>query len=800
MRVADSRRSSTGTVRPPLALWLASPLPTRSPRGHNRSLLAARAGAPALATMSKKDDIQLLRVTYLRGPNVWTYRPVLEVWLDLGELEDHPSNRLPGFTERLLAQLPALMEHHCGVGERGGFLQRLNEGTWAGHVLEHVVIELLNLAGMPTGFGQTRSTSKRGVYRMVFRARDEQVAREALLLGHRLLMAAINDEPFDVAAAVARLRDRVDDCYLGPSTACIVAAATDRRIPHIRLNEGNLVQLGHGARQRRIWTAETDRTSAIAEGIAHEKDLTKELLRACGVPVPEGQVVDSAEAAWEAAEDIGLPVVVKPSDGNHGRGVTLDLSTREDVMAAFAVAASHGSEVIVERCLRGLEHRLLVVGGQVVAAARGDAAWVIGDGSSTVEALIAAQINSDPRRGSTEDSPLGIVHVTGEHADSVVLLDLQRQGLTPASVPAAGRQVLIQRNGNVAVDCTDDVHPEVAHQVSLAARVVGLDIAGVDVVAEDISRPLAEQGGGIVEVNAGPGLLMHLKPAQGSPRPVGRAIVDHLFADDESGRIPIVGVAGSRDSARIARLIAWLIQLSGRHVGLACRNGLYLDRRRVEVGDCARFDPAHRLLMNRTVEAAVIENDACAILDDGLAYDRCSVGVVTDAVISPAQREALARHDVTAGDQLYRVMRTQVDVVLSDGVAVLNAGDPQVAELAPLCDGEVIFYAADADAAQNATMTAHRAAGGRAVLLRAGRVVLATGSQELLLADLGAHRRGRSTASLLSPEVLAASAAAAWAMGIAPDLLAAGIETFDADPPGLSEPAVAPLRSTSHAG
>jgi len=280
--------------------------------------------------MSKKNDLKLLRTHYLRGPNIWTYRPVMEVWLDLGELEDFPSNLLPGFNQRLTAMLPALIEHHCGVGERGGFIQRLEEGTWAGHILEHIVIELLNLAGMATGFGQTRSTSQRGVYRMVFRARDEQVGRVALQQGHALLMAAINDEPFDVKAAVAAVHNQIDDCYLGPSTAAIVGAATDRGIPHIRLNEGNLVQLGYGAAQRRIWTAETDKTSAIAEGIASNKDLTKTLLKACGVPVPEGEVVDSPEAAWETAQDIGLPVVVKPLDGNHGRGVSLELSQQAD--------------------------------------------------------------------------------------------------------------------------------------------------------------------------------------------------------------------------------------------------------------------------------------------------------------------------------------------------------------------------------------------------------------------------------------------------------------------------------------
>ena len=336
--------------------------------------------------MTVFDDIRLLRVTFLRGPNQWTYRSALETWLDLGALEDWPSDKLPGFVDRLTAALPALAEHHCGVGEAGGFGQRLREGTWLGHVLEHVVIELLNLAGMPTGFGQTRSTSQHGVYRMVFRARDEVVARAALTQGHRLLMKLVNGRTADVDDAVKAVRQAIDDAYLGPSTAHIVACATERGIPHLRLNDGNLVQLGHGRRQHRIWTAETDRTSAIAEGIAGDKDLTKRLLAEVGVPVPEGRVATTPAEAWEAAEDIGMPVVVKPADGNHGRGVTLDLRTREQVEAAWVVADRHGSEVLVERHVPGDEHRLLVVAGRVVAAARGETAWVTGDGVRDVTA------------------------------------------------------------------------------------------------------------------------------------------------------------------------------------------------------------------------------------------------------------------------------------------------------------------------------------------------------------------------------------------------------------------------------
>jgi cyanophycin synthetase len=581
-------------------------------------------------------------------------------------------------------------------------------------------------------------------------------------------MSAINGESFEVAQAVERVREKIDDCYLGPSTASIVGAATDRRIPHIRLNDGNLVQLGYGAAQRRIWTAETDLTSAIAEGIAGDKDLTKTLLKACGVPVPEGAVADDAEAAWDEAQDIGLPVVVKPTDANHGRGVSLDLNTREEVMAAWAVADTEGSEVIVERYIRGDEHRLLVVGGQVVAAARGESLWVTGDGVSTITQLIDRQLNTDPRRGDAEEFPLETIRLERE---PVIRLLLERQGLVgPDAVPASGRAVLIQRNGNVAIDCTDAVHPDVASQVGLAARVVGLDIAGVDLVTTDIRRPLHETGGAIVEVNAGPGLLMHLKPAEGMPRPVGRDIVNHLFAEDASGRIPVVGVAGSHDTADIAQLVAWLVHLSGKHVGLACRDGLFLAGRRVGRGDCANWASGHRLLMNREVQTVVIENGAATILDDGLPYDRCHIGVVTDL----GGAEALARHDIRDTEQMPRVLRTQVDVVLPEGAAVLNADDERIADMARLSDGEVLLYSLLAE--DNEAVAAHRAQSGRVVLLRSSRVVLATGAAEVVCVDLQRRRIA------LAPSVVLPALAAGWALGIAPELMAAGLETFASSP------------------
>lgn len=720
--------------------------------------------------MTKKNDIKFLRVSYLRGPNIWTYRPVLEAWLDIGELEDYPSNLLPGFTERLSTWLPGLVEHHCGLGYRGGFLERLRDGTWAGHILEHIVLEVQNLAGMKTGFGKTRSTGEHAIYKMAFRTRDETVGRAALDVAHRLMMAAINDEPFDLSSEVARLTDMVDRHCLGPSTAHIVDAATDRRIPSIRLTDGNLVQLGYGAAQRRIWTAETDRTSAIAEGIASDKDMTKSLLASCGVPVPEGAIARSPEDAWEEAQDIGLPVVVKPIDANHGRGVSLNLMTEAEVKAAYTIASEEGESksVLVERYVTGNEHRLLVVGRKVVAAARGESVWVTGDGRSNVAELCDAQINIDPRRGESEEFPLSPVKPRESEENQ---LQLQRQGLTPDSVPPEGQKVLIQVNGNVADDVTDLVHPDVAHAAALAARIVGLDIAGIDLVCEDISRPLEEQRGAVIEVNASPGLLAHMKPASGTARNVGKDIVDHLFAEGETARIPVVGVTGSKGCSLITRLVGCLVNITRKEVGVANGEGLYLNARAISTRDSTGVEAAQRILINRNVQTAVFESNARSILQEGLPYDRCTVGVVTDM----NGIEDVAEFYVRDEDAMRNVIRSQVDVILPDGVAVLNAADERVAGLAELCDGSVIYYAADET---NPILAAHRQNGERVVFARDGRIVLAAGEQETPLIALSAMK----PSTVKYPENVLAAVAAAWALGVPSDLLCGGLRAFDATP------------------
>jgi cyanophycin synthetase len=710
--------------------------------------------------------LEIVRITPLRGPNIWTYRPALEAWVDIGDLEDFPSNTLPGFVDRLTAWLPSLIEHKCSIGERGGFVQRLREGTWAAHILEHVTLEIQNLAGQRTGFGKARSTSVRGLYKVVVRSRQEEVTRACLESAQQLIMAAIDDRPFDVDAAVANARTIANRHCLGPSTACIVDAATERGIPSIRLTDGNLVQLGYGARSRRIWTAESDRTSAIAENIASDKDLTKRLLAACGVPIPEGREVNSAADAWDAAEDIGLTVVVKPTDANHGRGVFTDLNTRAAVETAYEAAVGEGSGVMVERFVRGNAHRLLVVGNKMVAAIRGKVLSVIGDGSSTITQLVESQINSDPRCGDAEEFPLSPLVL----AESTIgLFELERQGLSPESVPAAGVEVLIKRQGDLAYDVTDEVHPDVAAAAELAARVIGLDIAGIDLVAEDISRPLAETRGAIVEVNAGPSLLMHLKPAEGKPRAVGVAIANHLFAKGENGRIPIVGITGSKGTTAVSRLLSDLVQLTGQPVGLACSEGSFFGTRCLDRHDGANWAAGHRMLINRAVELAILEAGARSIVSEGLAYDRCQVAVLTN--VDPS--EQVADCYIETPEQLVTVLRTLVDVVLAEGVAVLNADDPLIAPLAPLCDGEVIFFSLGAN---NPVVVEHRAQGRRAVVVRDDTLILASGDQETMVsapAAIDVAKDGEAAATF------AAAAAAAWALAIAPDIIRAGIETHN---------------------
>jgi len=717
--------------------------------------------------------MELRKVLALRGPNIWANYPVLEAWVDLKELKDSSSDELPGFNDRLTAWLPGMIEHRCSIGERGGFFERLRRGTYLAHILEHVTIELQTLAGTPVGFGRARETSEAGVYKVAVAYQEEELGRACLEAARELCLAAVYDRPYDLPVEVQKLRELAYQVCLGPSTRSIVRAAKERGIPVRRLNSESLVQLGYGAKARRILTAETDRTGAIAESIAQDKELTRTLLRAVGVPVPEGRSVSDAEDAWDAALEIGSPVVVKPQYGNQGRGVTTNLTTREQVMAAYEAAQAEGRAILVERYAPGADYRLLVIGGQFVAASRRESAQVIGDGRSTIRQLIDV-VNSDPRRSDDHATALTKIKL-----EAIALATLAEQGFTPDSVPAEGIRVLIRRNANLstggtAADVTDRVHPEVIARAIEAARIVGLDIAGVDVVALDIGRPLESQGGVVVEVNAGPGLRMHLEPSSGMPRPVGEAIVRTLFPDGQNGRIPIVAVTGVNGKTTTTRFISHILASLGRKVGMTCTDGIFIDGRRIDAGDCSGPLSAQTVLLNPAVDAAVLETARGGILRAGLGFDRCDVAVVTNI----GEGDHLGLSDIETLEKLAQVKRCVVDVVLPEGSAVLKADDPLVAAMAPKCKGSVIYFAQRAD---DPVIAEHCKNGGRAVFVRHDVIIVAEGEVEIplvALANVPLTHGGRIGFQI---ENALAAAAAVWAMGVPRDAIRAGLESFAAD-------------------
>jgi cyanophycin synthetase len=584
--------------------------------------------------------MEFRKVQALRGPNIWANFPVLEAWLDLGPLKDSPSDELPGFNERLMAWLPTLVEHRCSVGTRGGFFERLRRGTWQAHILEHVALELQTLAGSEVGFGRTRETSEDGVYKVALEYEDEALGRASLEVGRRLCLAAVYDQPFDVEGEVRKLRELAERGRPEPGLAAVLEAARRRRIPVFRLGDGILLQLGHGARQRRLLGAQTDRGSALAESIASDAELTRDLLRSVGVPVPGDE--PPAGAAW----------------------------------------------------------RLLVVGHRVVAALRRDPA---GD-----------------------------------------------------------------------VDATDQVHPEVAARAVEAARMIGLDVAGVDITAASLGRPLEEQGGAVTGLVARPDLAPHLRPAAGPARPVGEALVGHLFPEGQTGRIPVAAITGVNGKTTTTRLLAHIVARWGRCVGMTCTEGIYVDGRRVETGDCSGPRSARAVLQHPRVEAAVLETARGGILREGLGFDRCDVAVVTNI----ADGDHLGINDVDTPEQLARVKRVIVEAVAPTGAAVLRADDPLVEAMGGRCPGAVVFFARDGE---DPVIVRHRAGDGRAAFVRDRHIVLAEGDQEIPLVALEKvplTHGGRVGFQVLNA---LAAAAAAWSLGVPCEVIRVGLESFGAD-------------------
>jgi cyanophycin synthetase len=707
--------------------------------------------------------MEVSRVRALRGPNLWSHHTSVEAIVACTPEEESIAT-LPGFETRLRSRFPQL-----GQLQPFGHEEDALDPVPMAEVLEIVALALQAEAGCPVTFSRTTATVDTGIYQVVVEYSEEDVGRLALVLAEQLINAARADQPFDLDAALAQLRELDEDVRLGPSTGSIVQAAIERNIPFRRLTEGSLVMFGWGSKQRRIQAAEIDATGAIAETIAQDKELTKKLLDAAGVPVPLGRVVLDPDDAWLAAQEIGLPVVVKPKDGNQGKGVTVNITTKEQITAGFHAAAEFRDDVMVERYLPGHDYRLLVIGDKLVAAARREPPIVVGDGVHTVRQLVD-QVNLDPRRGNGHSTSL-----TRIRFDDIALGSLAKQGLQADSVPVKGQRVVLRNNANLstggtATDVTDDVHPEVAARAIAAAHMVGLDICGVDLVCDSVLKPIEEQNGGIVEVNAAPGLRMHLSPSFGKGRDVGEAIIETLFKDGDDGRIPVVAVTGTNGKTTTVRLIAHLLTASGLRTGMTNTDGVYIEGRRIDSGDCSGPRSARNVLLHPDVDAAVFETARGGLLREGLAFDRCEVAVVTNI----GAGDHLGLNYITTLEDLAVLKRVIVQNVRDGGMAVLNAADPVVAAMAENTRGDVTFFAQDGG---HPLIAMHRAQGRRVVFVDGGFLVCAQGRNEtrIALAEVPITRGGVIGFQV---ENVMASVAAAWAVGLDWDKIRLGLKTF----------------------
>lgn len=706
--------------------------------------------------------MDITRIRALRGPNLWSKNTALEAVVHCVAPECNLS-KLPGFEARLRAMFPTM-----------GAFRQFNGPLSLAHALETVTLALQAQAGCPVSFSRTTPTTEPGVFQTVVEYSEEDVGRQALAVAEQMINDALNQRSGPhIETTLAQLRELDEDIRLGPSTGSIVQAGVAHGIPYYRLTQGSLVQFGWGSKQRRIWAAEVDSTSAVSESIAQDKDLCKQLLAAAGVPVPSGKPVHSLEEAWAVAQDIGLPVVVKPQDGNQGKGVTVNINTLEHMAIAYKAAHDIGT-VMVEKYLPGNDHRLLVVGDRLVAAARRDPPQVNGDGVHTVRELVEI-VNADPLRGDGHATAL-----TKIRFDEIAIKRLEIQGFTPESVPALGQRVVLRNNANLstggtATDVTDDVHPAVAARVITAARMIGLDICGVDVVSQAVDRPLEEQNGGVVEVNAAPGLRMHLAPSFGKGRAVGEAIINHLYPNGQNGRIPVVAVTGTNGKTTTTRLIAHLMHTAGYRVGMTNTDGVHVDGRQIDSGDCSGPKSARSVLLHPDVDAAVFETARGGMLREGLAFDACQVAVVTNI----GAGDHLGLNYITTVEDLAKVKQIIVQNVAPSGYAVLNANDPHVAAMASMCPGRVIYFAPEAT---QPVLAAHMLQGMRCVFVQDGAIVACEGDwrTSIALRDIPITRQGSIGFQV---ENAMASVAAAWGVGLDWAKVRQGLASFlnDAD-------------------
>ena len=714
--------------------------------------------------------MEILQTRALRGPNLWSRYTALEIEVRCAAAE-LGLEQISGFEETLRSLFP-------GVGELRA-LGYTGPLTLA-HVLEATLLALQAQAGCPVSFSLTSLTPIAGVFQVVVEYSEEDVGRLALKMSQQIVAHALklstgqiapNASTPDVTAMLAELRELDEDNRLGPSTGSIVTAAVARGIPFRRMTSGSLVQIGWGHRQRRIQAAEVDSTSAVAEAIAQDKNLTKHLLHAAGVPVPIGAPVKSVDEAWEVALRIGLPVVVKPQNGSQGKGVTVNIQTREQIEKAFH-AATGKSPVLVEKFFPGSDYRLLVVGNKLIAAARRDPPQVTGDGENSVRQLVDI-VNADPRRSDGHATSLTKIRFDDIAADC-----LSAQDLNPDSVPEKGRRIVLRNNANLstggtATDVTDDVHPEVAARAIDAAAMVGLHVCGVDIVCDSIMRSLEEQNGGVVEVNAAPGLRMHLSPSYGKGRNIGEAIMQLMFEQSDDGRIPVIAVTGVNGKTTTTRLISHVLATTGLCVGMTNTDGVFVDGRQTDSGDCSGPKSARNVLSHPHVQAAVLETARGGVLREGLGFDKCAVAVVTNV----GEGDHLGMNHVHTPEDVARVKQIIVQNVAPNGYAVLNAADPLVAGMAPHCPGKVIFFAQNG---HHPVLVTHRARGNRVVFVEDGDIVITEGALQhrMPLADVPLTGGGLLGFQI---ENTLAAVGACWGLDMDWQHIVGGINSFHND-------------------
>ena len=721
------------------------------------------------------DDLQVTRLRALRGPNYWRLAPVIACDVRLGALEDVSSAEMPGFTERLLAALPTLHEHPCSRGAPGGFVERLEEGTHLPHVLEHAALELQSLAGGDVSFGRAVPSGDAGVWWVIVAYEEEAVGLESVRAAVRLTRACIADTPYDADAAVQHLRDLFEDVRLGPSTAAVVEEARRRGIPVRRLNSDSLVQLGLGRNLRRIQATLTDHTSAIGVEIAQDKDDTKRVLESVGLPVPRGDVVTTPDDAVALAEEIGYPVILKPLDLSHGRGISDRLDSAAAVRQAWPAASELSRRVVVETYAVGRDHRVLVVGGRVVACAERVPAHVVGDGRRSVRALIDAA-NQDPRRGRGHNKVLTFLP-----SDRVTEEFVARRGYRFDTVPRPGEAVFLRATANLStggtsIDRTDEVHPDNATACEMAAGIVGLDVAGIDVLTPDVSVPFRENGAVIIEVNAGPGVRMHTHPTEGRPRNVGAPIVDMLYAPGQETTIPVIAVTGTNGKTTTARLIAHLFRHTGANVGLTTTDGVYLGSRLVMEGDMTGPFSANIILSNPTVDVAVLETARGGILRAGLGFDECDVGVVLNV-----SADHLGLGGISTVEQLAEVKSVIPAVTRREGHAVLNADDPLVYAMRYKTSADVVLVST-APEGSNPAMDAHVAEGGIAARIEGDTFVVRRGRLSIPIAAVGEVPLMLGGAARFQAANVLAAISVAYVQGVRYDDIRAGLLTFFPSP------------------